>query len=62
MANPIAFCDETAGYTDKEGAADTIDPDFSAAFEIISHSTFTHKLRKYSMNKLAVTCIENCLG
>ena len=62
LANLIASYDETAGYTDQEGAVDTIDLDFSTAFEIISHSTFTHKLRKYGMNKLAVRCIENCLG
>ena len=60
LANPIASYDEMAGYTDKEAEVDTTDPDFSTAFEIISHSTFIHKLRKHSMNKLAVSCTENC--
>ena len=46
LANLTASYDEMAGYKDKEGAVDTIDLDFSTAFEIISHSTFTHKLRK----------------
>lgn len=58
----LANCDETAGYTDKEGAEDIIDLDFSTAFEVTFHRTFTPKLRKYGMNKLAVRSIENCLG
>lgn len=56
LANLIAFYNESAGYSDNEGEADTTDPDFSTAFEIISHSTFTHELRKYGMKELAVRC------
>lgn len=47
---------------DKDGAVDTADLDFITVVEIVSCSTFTHKVRNCGTNKLSNRCIENCLG
>lgn len=56
--NQISFYDEMTGWVGKGRAVD-IYLNFSKAFNSVSHSILTGKLRKRGLDEWAVTWIEN---
>ncbi|CAM4590752.1 unnamed protein product [Lepidochelys kempii] len=61
LINLIAFYDETTGSMDMAKAVDVIYLEFSKAFNTVSHSTLTSKLKKYVLDERTIRWIENWL-
>ena len=51
LANLIAFCDGMTGWVDEGRAVDVVCLVFSKAFDTVSHSILTGKLRKCGMDE-----------
>lgn len=56
--NLTAFCDEMTGLVDEDRAVDTVYPDFSKAFDSISHNIHIDKPTTCRLDKWAVRWIE----
>ncbi|PKU49358.1 rna-directed dna polymerase from mobile element jockey- hypothetical protein [Limosa lapponica baueri] len=61
LTNLIAFYDSLSGWIDEGRAVNAVCLDFSKAFDAVSHSIFTGKLRKYGLDEWTVRWIENWL-
>ena len=61
LTNPIAFCDGVIGWVKEGRAVDIVSLYFSKAFDTVSHSILTGKLRKCGLDERTVRWIENLL-
>ncbi|PKU46085.1 rna-directed dna polymerase from mobile element jockey-like [Limosa lapponica baueri] len=61
MFDQSVFYDVVTGWLDEGRAADVIYPDFSKAFDTVSHNILIRKLRKCGLDEGAVRWIENWL-
>ncbi|PKU39027.1 rna-directed dna polymerase from mobile element jockey-like [Limosa lapponica baueri] len=61
LTNLIAFNDGITGWIDEGRAVDVVYLDFSKAFDTVSHSIITDKLRKCRLEEWTVRWIENWL-
>ncbi|MDK9581253.1 hypothetical protein QQA45_07140, partial [Sneathia sanguinegens] len=57
----ITYYEEITRWIDDGKAVDVVYLDFSRAFDTVSHSIFTAKLRKYDLNNFVLRWIVNCL-
>ncbi|CAM4713200.1 unnamed protein product [Lepidochelys kempii] len=62
LTNLIAFCDEITGSVDEGKAVDMLFPDFSKAFDTVSHSILASKLKKYGLDEWTIRWIESWLN
>ena len=58
MTNQIVFYDGMTGWVNKGRAVDVVYLDFSKAFNTVSHSILTGKLRKCGLDEWTVRWIE----
>ncbi|CAM5128318.1 unnamed protein product [Natator depressus] len=61
LTNLIAFYDEITGSVDMGKALDMMYLDFSKAFDMVSHSMLTSKLKKYGLDEWTIKWIESWL-
>ncbi|CAM4528584.1 unnamed protein product [Caretta caretta] len=61
LTNLIAFYDEITGSVDEGKAMDTLFLDFSKAFDTVSHSILSSKLKKYGLDEWTIRWIESWL-
>ncbi|CAM5108321.1 unnamed protein product [Natator depressus] len=61
LTNLIAFYDEITGSVDEGKAVDVLFFDFSKAFDMVSHSIFASKLKKYGLDEWTIRWIESWL-
>ncbi|PKU44703.1 rna-directed dna polymerase from mobile element jockey-like [Limosa lapponica baueri] len=61
QTNLIAFYDGMTGWIDERRAVDAVYPDFSKAFDTVSHSILIAKIRKCGLDEWTVKWIENWL-
>ncbi|CAM4553819.1 unnamed protein product [Lepidochelys kempii] len=57
----IAFYDEITGSVDEGKAVDVLFPDFSKAFDTVSHSILASKLKNYGLDEWTISWIESWL-
>ncbi|GAB0186901.1 mitochondrial enolase superfamily member 1 [Grus japonensis] len=62
LTNLIAFCDGMTGWVYEGRAVDVVYPDFSKAFDTVSHNILIDKLRKCGLDEWTVRWIENWLN
>ena len=61
LTNLVAFCDVT-GWVDARRAVDVVYPDFSKAFDTISHSILVVKLRQCGTDEYTLRWTDNWLA
>ncbi|CAM4704989.1 unnamed protein product [Lepidochelys kempii] len=61
LTNLIAFYDKITGSVDEGKAMDVLFPDFSKAFDTVSHSILASKLKKYGLDEWTIRWIESWL-
>jgi len=61
LTNLIAFYGGMTGWVDERRAVDVVYPDFSKAFDTVSHNILLGKLRKCGLDEWSVRWIENWL-
>ena len=61
MANLVAFYNVITGWVDGE-KADVVQPDFSKAFDTVSHNSLVKKLRKCGVDEWTVRWTENWMN
>ncbi|CAM4652513.1 unnamed protein product, partial [Caretta caretta] len=61
LNNLIAFYDEITGSVEEGKAVDVLFPDFSKAFDMVSHSILASKLKKYGLNEWTIIWRESWL-
>ncbi|CAM5084468.1 unnamed protein product [Eretmochelys imbricata] len=61
LTNLIAFYDEITGSVDEGKAVDVLFLDFSKAFDMVSHSILSSKLKKYGLDEWTIRWIESWL-
>jgi len=62
LTNERAFCGGTTGWVDEGRAVNVVYLDFSKAFDAVSHSVLTGKLRNCGLDEWTVRWIENWLN
>lgn len=50
LTNFIAFYGDMAGWVNEDRAVDVVCPDFSKAYDIVSHNILIGKLRKFELD------------
>ncbi|CAM5171140.1 unnamed protein product [Natator depressus] len=61
LTNLVAFYDKITGSVDEEKAVDVLFPDFSKAFDTVSHRILARKLKKYGLDEWTIRWIESWL-
>ncbi|CAM5138930.1 unnamed protein product [Eretmochelys imbricata] len=61
LTNLIAFCDKITGSVDEGKAVDVLFLDFNKAFDTVSHSILSSKLKKYGLDEWTIRWIESWL-